>query len=222
MSPLVSRLRQGPGLVVSVIALSVALGGTASAAAELITSSRQIAPRTVKLSDLKPGARKALRGRPGPAGAQGPQGLRGPQGEPGPAGPEGPQGPPGPAGPGGAAGAALVRTTGPDVFTGTTPYVVSGTLPAGAYAVTAKAVLGFNSVNATGRCSLSAGPTAVDIAEGSVSSALPSATVTTTYALSLPSPTVVALRCLTLGAGPGMNATAGSLVAVQVGSVAAL
>jgi hypothetical protein len=114
--------RPSPALVVAVLALVVALGGTATAASGLITG-RQIAPSTVTgrnvknhsltASDLAPGT--VRRGAPGRTGATGPAGPTGAQGAPGaagapgatgPAGPAGPEGPAGPQGPAGADGTA--------------------------------------------------------------------------------------------------------------------
>lgn len=107
-----------PALVVAVIALVVALGGTAAAASGLITG-RQIAPSTITgrnvrnhsltASDLAPGT--VGRGATGKTGAAGPAGPQGAPGAPGAAGvsgavgPQGPAGAEGPAGPQGPAGA---------------------------------------------------------------------------------------------------------------------
>src|SRR4051794_17177247 len=74
------RKRMTPSLVLSVIALTVALGGgTAFAARYVITSTKQI----------KPSVRRALKGNRGPSGLTGPRGLQGLQG---PAGTQGPAG----------------------------------------------------------------------------------------------------------------------------------
>lgn len=61
-------------MIVAVIALIVALGGTAGAATLLITSSAQIKDGAIRLQDLAPSARQALKGQPG---------QQGPAGEPG-------------------------------------------------------------------------------------------------------------------------------------------
>jgi hypothetical protein len=74
-----------PSLIISVIALVVALSGTAVASTYLIT----------KTSQIKPSVRHALKGQRGEAGedgARGPQGPAGPAGAPGPAGATGPAG----------------------------------------------------------------------------------------------------------------------------------
>ncbi len=84
-----------PAMIVAMIALAVALSGTAVAGtAKLITGS-QIANGTIKLADLHPGAKAALkgeRGAQGPAGAQGAQGPVGPQGATGAKGDKGDKG----------------------------------------------------------------------------------------------------------------------------------
>lgn len=79
------RVRISPSLMISVLALFVALGGTAVASSYLITKSSQI----------KPSVRKALKGH---RGADGADGARGPIGLPGAAGPQGPAGPAGASG----------------------------------------------------------------------------------------------------------------------------
>jgi hypothetical protein len=86
--------RLTPSLVVSVIALVVALTGSAIAGGYIITSTKQI----------KPGVRKALKGSRGPRGLTGPVGSKGETGQPGPVGPQGATGPPGARGDTGATG----------------------------------------------------------------------------------------------------------------------
>ena len=90
--------------VLSVIALFVALGGTAGAASGLI-GSPQIKNGSIQLVDISATAKKALKGARGPAGARGAQGAQGPQGTAGLSGAVGAQGAQGPQGPAGAAGA---------------------------------------------------------------------------------------------------------------------
>lgn len=74
-----------PSLVISVIALIVALSGTAVASTYIITKSSQI----------KPSVRKALKGQKGADGDDGARGAQGPAGTPGPTGATGPAGAPG-------------------------------------------------------------------------------------------------------------------------------
>jgi hypothetical protein len=95
------RLRwPSPALLVSIIALVIACAGTATAATVLIRSSKQVAKgsinssdlangKGVKVADLTPAARSALKGKAGPTGLTGPVGLTGP------AGPKGDTGGPG-------------------------------------------------------------------------------------------------------------------------------
>jgi hypothetical protein len=101
-------LRVRPGTVIAVVALVLAVTGTAVAAQRyIITNTKQISPTVLKqLAALgaKQGGTGATgaTGGAGPAGPAGPQGERGPQGEKGEHGPEGPPGPPGSAIGGGA------------------------------------------------------------------------------------------------------------------------
>jgi hypothetical protein len=101
-------------MVVSLIALFVALGGTGYAAATI--GSAQIKNNSIKSADIKNGAVKGTDVRDGslaatdfargalPAGAQGARGPAGPAGPGGPAGPAGPRGADGPRGERGAPG----------------------------------------------------------------------------------------------------------------------
>ncbi len=107
-----------PALIVAMLALGIALSGTAVAAG-LITSA-QIKDGTIRLVDLHPQAKSGLEGDRGPAGAVGPRGATGSAGERGATGPQGPAGSAGakgdtglagPAGPAGLAGAT--GATGP-------------------------------------------------------------------------------------------------------------
>ena len=75
--------RPSPAMAVALVALFVALGGSAFAAGHyLITSTRQISPRVLH----------RLKGDRGPRGLSGAQGPGGPQGPVGPVGPAGPVG----------------------------------------------------------------------------------------------------------------------------------
>lgn len=78
-----------PAMIVAVIALVAALGGTATAAQKLINgkkikpgtiTSKQIKNRSIGLVDIKPGTVKQLRGAKGERGPTGPQGAPGPAG----------------------------------------------------------------------------------------------------------------------------------------------
>jgi hypothetical protein len=102
----ITRLRPNVSGAVALLALFVALSGSAVAAGALITKSSQIKAgtvnsgdiknRTVKVKDLSKKARATLTGAQGPkgdTGAQGLQGLQGPKGDPGLQGPQGERGP---------------------------------------------------------------------------------------------------------------------------------
>lgn len=110
-----------PALVISIVALVVALGGTGYAATQLTgrdirnhsiasadlasgsVTSRTIKNRAVSRRHLTPALRRRLDriGSPGPMGPPGPAGPAGPAGVTGASGPEGPAGPVGARGPAG-------------------------------------------------------------------------------------------------------------------------
>jgi hypothetical protein len=92
--------RPSPGLVIAVVALFIALGGTAFGAHFLITSTNQIKPSVLKKLRAKrgPAGVKGATGASGPAGPAGPQGKEGATGKEGPPGKEGTPGKEGPAG----------------------------------------------------------------------------------------------------------------------------
>jgi hypothetical protein len=90
-------------MIVSLVALTLALGGTGYAATSLpnnSVTSKTVVDRSLRSVDFAPGQLPA--GKPGPAGPVGPAG---PAGATGPAGPQGTQGTPGPQGPAGPKGA---------------------------------------------------------------------------------------------------------------------
>lgn len=135
--------RPSPALVVALIALFVALGGTGYAALTLpknSVGSAQIRKGAVKNRNLAANAvtsakvrRRSLvasdfkrnslpRGRRGPQGPPGPPGPRGPEGQRGAEGPRGPEGPPGAPGAPGASGSpafGAILGRGLNVETGT-------------------------------------------------------------------------------------------------------
>jgi len=102
-----------PAVIIAIVALVVALGGTAVAASHyIITSTSQIKPSVLRALRAGAGVKgttaiAGAQGLAGAAGAQGPAGAAGAQGLPGPAGPAGVQGPQGV--PGDARAYALVR-----------------------------------------------------------------------------------------------------------------
>jgi len=77
------RHRPSSALIVGLIALVVAMSGSA-VAASLITG-KQIKDGTIQRADLSKKARAALKGAQGPEGPPGPKGDQGPKGDPGPA-----------------------------------------------------------------------------------------------------------------------------------------
>ncbi len=97
--------RPSPALIISILALVLALSGSAVAAKRyLITNPKQISPKVMKKL-VKMAARQAARapgapGAPGVAGAPGAAGAPGVAGAPGSAGPPGAPGAQGPPGPG--------------------------------------------------------------------------------------------------------------------------
>jgi hypothetical protein len=119
-----SNRRPSPALVVAVLALLVALSGTAVAAGVVPLAKRALTADKAKLANnaKKLGGLTAtqlsarMRGPRGVAGPQGPKGDPGPAGPLGAAGPQGatgatgPKGDQGPAGPATAAGLVSVRT----------------------------------------------------------------------------------------------------------------
>lgn len=102
------RRRPSPALVVAIVALFVAGGGTAMAIQQI--TSAEIKNRTIKLKDLSPKARSALQGATGPQGPRGPRGPAGPKGdkgEKGDKGDKGEKGDTGPQGPSGLSGGSI-------------------------------------------------------------------------------------------------------------------
>jgi Collagen triple helix repeat (20 copies) len=101
------------GLVVAVVALVVALGGTAIAAQQALNGKQKKEVKTIAKAEAKKVAKGIVGppGAPGAVGAPGAPGAVGPIGPIGPAGPEGPEGPEGDAGPTGPEGD--VGPTGP-------------------------------------------------------------------------------------------------------------
>ena len=94
--------RLSPALVISLIALFVALGGTTYAATGLPKNSvgtAQIKNGAITKTKIAKGTVSALHGQQGPAGPEGDQGVQGIQGLAGPTGDQGIQGLQGPPGP---------------------------------------------------------------------------------------------------------------------------
>ena len=123
-----------PAMIVAMIALAVALSGTAVAGTTKLITGSQIANGTIKLADIHSSAKTALKGQTGATGAQGPEGVKGPVGPQGAAGSKGdkgdkgdkgvtgPQGPQGEQGPPGIVNAVKARVC-VDTTTGTMTFV---------------------------------------------------------------------------------------------------
>jgi hypothetical protein len=109
LKTLLARLvRQSPAMIVAMLALFVALTGTAVATTSAVITGKQIKNNSITGADVKNKSLtprdfkgsvrgpRGLRGPAGPQGAQGPQGTQGAQGAQGAQGIQGIQGPPGP------------------------------------------------------------------------------------------------------------------------------
>jgi hypothetical protein len=81
-----------PALIVAMIALAVALSGTAVAGTAKLITGGQIADGTIKLADIHSSAKKALKGQRGETGAKGDAGAVGPAGAKGEKGDKGDKG----------------------------------------------------------------------------------------------------------------------------------
>ena len=84
-----------PAMIVAMIALAVALSGTAVAGTTKLITGSQIANGTIKLADIHSSVKTALKGKTGAQGPAGTQGAQGPVGPQGATGAHGPQGSPG-------------------------------------------------------------------------------------------------------------------------------
>ena len=206
--------RPSPAMVVALIALFVALGGSSYAALRI--GSKQIKNNSVRSGDLRNNdvSTKDIRNRSlleqdfkagqlpaGPAGA---------------AGPQGPQGPPGPS--------AVYQTrfayTSPGEVVPTASYTTLNTLtvPSGSYDV--RTTIGITNGNAAlDGVVCDVGPPVGSVERFSVISP----TNTLAYgsggiATTLPAGGTITLRCITNGAGP-VRRRASTLTAVKVGAI---
>lgn len=135
------RRRPTPATIIAIVALFVALGGTAVAASRyIITSTSQIKPSVLK--DLHghdgatgPAGTPGQVGATGQAGAQGTPGLAGNPGEKGATGDEGAVGKEGPQGPPGASGTTIVaRARSAGAVTSVTETLTADPLTGGTWA----------------------------------------------------------------------------------------
>jgi hypothetical protein len=142
--------RPSPAMVVALLTLFVALGGSSYAAAQKLlpkdsVGSAQVVNASLQKVDLSPRAVASLRGLRGPRGPQGAAGLRGATGPQGPKGDTGATGSQGPTGPQGATGPqgpkgddTVVHEFFKVRFPPETPVPVTGTtFPTGAVLITA-------------------------------------------------------------------------------------
>ena len=190
------RLRTpSPALVISVLALFVALGGTSLAAATFING-RHIKPHSIPTDRLTKDAIKTLQG------AQGPRGAQGPKGDTGDIGPSD----------------AFSGYYAPAYGVGG-PYkkVVSQTLAAGSYVVAAKTMISMPTGQGT-TCKL------VDSIHGDLDQStvgvLPSANLDEIVSLLAPLTTTGSQVSITCGSNdPAATAAYTHLVAIKLGSV---
>ena len=96
--------RFSPAMIVAMIALAVALSGTAVAGTTKLITGSQIANGTIRLADMHSSVKTALKGQIGATGAQGLVGAQGAQGLVGPQGATGAKGDAGAVGASGAKG----------------------------------------------------------------------------------------------------------------------
>ena len=92
------KIRPTPAMIVALVALFVALGGTGYAAFQIpknSVGSQHVINGSLQKVDFSKQALTALKGKTGPRGARGVAGAIGPAGVPGPDGATGPQGPKG-------------------------------------------------------------------------------------------------------------------------------
>ena len=233
--------RPSPATVIAVLALFVALGGTATAAGILITG-KQIKDGTVASIDVRNGSLSGVDVKDkslapadfsgsvqGPAGPQGPQGVQGVPGPKGEQGVQGVQGVQGPVGPSDVYVKILpsTATTIPAVSGGASDTLIrSLTLAAGTYHVRANVLVINNSTSVVGnvRCFLRA-PGSVSGGPAGLHQPLAPQSGGNTYRIVIPlegtttlaSSGDVRVECTKGAAGESLSALAG-MFATRVGS----
>jgi len=85
-------MKKALAVIAVLVPVLAVTSGAFAAKKYVVTSSSQIKNGVVKLHDLSPGARKALRGQNGAKGEAGPAGPQGPKGDTGATGAQGPKG----------------------------------------------------------------------------------------------------------------------------------
>ncbi|WP_026910906.1 hypothetical protein [Patulibacter minatonensis] len=213
--------RPSPSLLVALLALFVALGGTATAAALIdgkrirsgTVTGKQVKNRSLTSSDLSASTVKALQGR---AGATGATGAVGPAGAAGPTGPVGPAGAVGAAGPAGPAGIVVPQSAtlaSKNLGMNSSGVVLEKAVPSARYVVHAKMSL-TSTGSASFDCNIVADGTARD--EITLKPAAPNST--TPVALQAVTPgavTTIQVRCDT--AADAVAVTDTSIIATPVG-----
>ena len=152
------RHRRSPAIVISFIALIVAMGGTGYAAIGIPTNSvgtTQLRNGAVTRQKIARNTLGALQGARGPAGASGQTGATGRTGATGPAGPQGATGVPGPQGLLGPTSGTSAGSVEELPSTGFTPFGSSGTvtLPAAGKVLVEVSGFYFIQCSAAGSCS---------------------------------------------------------------------
>jgi hypothetical protein len=209
-------VRQSPSLIVAMLALFVAMGGTAIAAGNALITGKQIANSSITGTDVKnksltakdfKGSVRGARGARGPAGPQGAQGAQGPQGGQGPQGAQGPTGP--------SDGFYTATATGQAISTVGVTTVESLTLPPGNYLLWARANLQTNGNNV--RCHVAPSGTGADAIDHTAAGY--EGTLSFSDAVSLPSGGTVTFSCTAFVATS--TAYQRVLEAVRVGTLTA-
>jgi hypothetical protein len=152
--------RISPSMTVAMVALVIALGGTAVAARRVLApansvNSAAVINHSLQAQDFKNGVLKA--GPAGPAGHAGTPGNPGTGGPPGPAGPAGPPGTTGSTGPVGPSNAFVHYQTGPIHIDGPTTITSLAIPTAGTYMLWAKTYIDTTGIAANETCDLTAG-----------------------------------------------------------------
>lgn len=202
-------------MAVAVVALVVALGGTAVAAHEVLApansvNSAAVIDHSLQQQDFKKGL--LLAGPAGPAGHAGSAGPAGPAGSAGSAGPAGPAGPIGPS------NAFVHYQTGPVHFDGG-PAVAITTLAipaAGTYMLWAKTYVTSSGIGDNVTCDLTAGGD-IDRASADIENGKPES-MAMNVAHVFTGPGTAVLSCSTPG-GTGMAANFATVSGIQVASL---
>lgn len=229
--------RPSPAMAVALVALFLALGGSALAARHyLINSTSEISPNVLKKLKGAAGTRGAIgpRGPSGAAGPVGPEGKAGAEGRPGPRGEAGPKGEagqpgergergePGAKGEGGLPASGLIDSVnGPVTLkaeAGEQVVATMSSIPAGSYLLSAKVTLEEKQGGeVTAQCFLRAGGATLDQASGAMFGAIEPGYIQTLAlqgAETFESAGAVTVTCV--DGGIEMSASQAKIVAVQV------